>query len=53
MTREENFMLVPHDRTIPSRREKRLHEEEEQAMELIRFALRVGNATEAARRENE
>lgn len=48
----ENLMLYK-DRTIPSRQQKRILEQKAQEAETIRFALKIGNATEVTRRENE
>ncbi len=49
---QQNLMLYK-DRTIPSRQEKRMQEEKNLVAETIRFALKIGSATEATRRENE
>ncbi len=47
---QENLMLYK-DRTIPSRQQKRIQELKAQEAETIRYALKVGNATEVTRRE--
>lgn len=53
MNYEQANLMLYRDRTIPSRQEKRMQEEKSQVADLIRYALKIGNATEAVRRENE